>query len=402
MFFELFLALKYLRAKRKQMFISVTSIISALAVMVGVMALVVVLSVYNGYREELKSKIMGIHSHIVVLSYRGAFQDYDIVAETVGRVNGVVAVTPFIYSQGIIKNAGNVTGVVIRGIDPNSVTHVLNVEPMIKLGSLESLQASPVGVPNIIIGSELKKKIDTHPGETLAIVTSSDGAPKTRKYRVTGIFESGMFEHDVSMVYVSLKEAQNFLGLQERVNGLAVKVADPYKSDIIAKAVQGALGYPFLTRDWMEMNRSVFEALKLQKATFFVILTMIVLAGALNIVSTLIMVVMEKTKDIAILRSMGASAGSIMGIFILQGLLVGVVGTLSGLASGLGICYLLEKYQFIKLPSDVYSLSTLPVQVQTGDVLFVALSAMAISFLATLYPSWSASKSNPVEAIRYG
>jgi len=401
MFFELFISLKYLKAKRKQAFISVTSIISVLGVMVGVMALVVVLSVYNGFREDLKSKVLGVQSHVLVLNYKGAFKNYDKVAEAVEKVKGVVASTPFIYSQGLVKNPGNVTSVIIRGVDPDSVKDVLNVGPMIKLGSLDSLQGETVGLPCIITGSELKKKIKTRPGETLTLVSSSRGAPRTRKYMVTGVFDSGVYEYDVSMVYVSLKEAQDFLGFGDRVNGLAIKVDDPYRADTIAQAVQEVLGYPYQARDWKEMNRGLFEALRLQKTTFFIILSMIVLAGALNIVSTLVMVVMEKTRDIAILRAMGASAGSIMTIFMLQGVLVGVVGTLSGLASGLGICHLLAKYQFIKLPSDVYSLSTLSVQVQTADVLWVALAAVFISFLATLYPSWSASRSNPVDAIRY-
>jgi lipoprotein-releasing system permease protein len=335
------------------------------------------------------------------MNFRGPFEDYEKVAKRVEKVKGVVASTPFINCQGIVKHSGNVSGAVIRGIDPHSVRKVLSVEPMIKLGSLDSLQGRPVGLPCIIVGSELKKKMGVKLGDTLTVTFSSRNAPKTRRFMVSGVFESGVYDYDASMAYISLNEAQAFLGLEGRVSGLAVKVKDIYSSHITANAIQDKLGYPFRTQDWKEMNRNIFASLKLQKTTFFIILTMIVLVGALNIVSTLVMVVMEKTRDVAILRAMGASSKSIMSIFMLQGLLVGVVGTLLGLASGLGVCYLLEKYKFITLPPDVYSLSNLSVQVQTGDVLLVASSAVVISFLATVYPSWSASKLNPVEAIRY-
>jgi lipoprotein-releasing system permease protein len=203
------------------------------------------------------------------------------------------------------------------------------------------------------------------------------------------------------MVYVSLQEAQEFLGLGEQVTGLEVKVDDVYKSDEIARRVQDELGYPYYTKDWKVMNRSLFSALKLEKVTMFVILTMIVMVGALNIISTLVMVVMEKTREGAILRAMGASAKSLMSVFVIQGLLVGILGTIGGMGCGLLICQLLAKYQFIKLPADVYYISTLPVRVQMGDVWFVSLAAVVICFLATIYPAWYASRLNPVESLRY-
>jgi lipoprotein-releasing system permease protein len=210
-----------------------------------------------------------------------------------------------------------------------------------------------------------------------------------------------MYEYDATLVYVSLDEAQDFLDMGDRVTGLEVRVEDVNRSDTVASAVEHALGYPYWTKDWKLMNRSLFAALKLEKITMFIILTMIVLVGALNIISTLVMVVMEKTRDMAILRAMGATARSIMAIFMIQGLLVGVVGTIAGLASGLGICHLLSKYKFISLPADVYYISTLPVRVEVWDVVFVAVAALGISFLATLYPSRYAARLNPVEALRY-
>lgn len=405
--FESFIGMRYLKAKRKQTFISVITLISVLGVMVGVMALVVVLSVMNGFRADLMSKILGVNSHVLVLNFGGGFKDYERTRAKISEINGVVASTPFIYSQVMLNNSGNVSGSLLRGVEPESVGGVLSIDHMIKDGSLECLRNTPEGLPAIIIGRELSRQIGAFVGDTVKVVspegklTPLGRVPNTRKYKVVGIFDSGMYEYDASMSYVSIEEAQDFLGLGDRVTGLEVKVKDVYKSDSVAKAIQDELGSPFWTKDWKAMNRSFFSALKLEKVTMFVILTMIVLVGALNIISTLVMVVMEKTRDIAILRAMGASARSIMSIFVIQGLMVGLIGTLAGLASGLGLCHLLAKYKFISLPSDVYYISTLPVKVEAWDVWFVGLAAVGISFLATLYPSWHASKLDPVEAIRY-
>ena len=405
--FELFLGMKYLKAKRKQRFISVITVISVLGVMVGVMALIVVLSVMNGFRADLMSKILGVNSHLLVLSLTGPFSDYHEAAERVDKVEGVIASTPFIYTQVMINNSGAVSGAILRGVDPESAGAVVTFKNMIKDGSITSLGEKVDGIPPIIIGGELAKQIGAHPGSVITVIspegklTPLGRTPNTRRFKVAAIFNSGMYEYDASMIYISLKEAQDFLALGDKVTGLEVRVEDVYKSDKISRKVQKVLGYPFWTKDWKVMNRSLFSALKLEKLTMFVILTMIVLVGALNIISTLVMVVMEKTRDVAILRAMGASARSIMTIFMFQGLLVGVVGTFAGLVSGLGLCQLLAKYKFINLPADVYYISTLPVQVEVADVSFVAAAAVVISFLATLYPSWHASRLNPVESFRY-
>jgi len=405
--FELFLGIRYLKAKRKQTFISVITVISVAGVMIGVMALIVVLSVMNGFRADLMSKILGVNSHLLVLNFEGAFKNYKEVGIKIDKVNGVVASTPFIYSQVMLNRAGNVSGAVLRGIDPKNAGKVLSIESMIKKGSLNALINSQNELPAIVIGQELSRQLGAHLGDILSMVspegklTPLGRAPNSRKYKVAAIFDSGMYEYDASMAYISLKEAQDFLGVGKRVTGLEVRVDDVYQSNKIARSIQDNLGYPYWTKDWKEMNRSLFSALKLEKITMFVILTMIVLVGALNIISTLVMVVMEKTRDVAILRAMGATAKSIMSIFMLQGVFIGIVGTMTGLASGLGICHLLAKYKFINLPSDIYYISTLPVQVEFWDVSFVALAAVAISFLATIYPSWYASRLDPVEAIRY-
>jgi lipoprotein-releasing system permease protein len=405
--FEVFLAVRYLKAKRKQAFISVITVISVVGVMMGVMALIVVLSVMNGFREDLMSKILGVNSHLVVLSYEGAFTEYDKVASDTNTVEGVVATTPFIYSQVMVNSQGSVSGSVLRGIDTATAGKVIKIDSMIKRGSLQSLDSLHDGLPAIILGKELSRMLAVQPGDTVTVVspmgklTPVGRVPQNRKFKVTAIFDSGMYEYDATMVYISLKEAQDFLGLDNRATGVEAKVTDIYKADQVGGAVSKKLGYPYWAKDWKQINRSLVSALKLEKIAMFVILIMIVLVGALNIISTLVMVVMEKNKDVAILRAMGATQKSIMSVFMFQGLLVGVIGTLVGLASGLGLCHLLAKYKFIELPSDVYYISTLPVRVEMLDIVLVIVTAVVISFLATIYPSWHASRLDPVESLRY-
>jgi lipoprotein-releasing system permease protein len=405
--FEAFLAIRYLKAKRKQAFISVITLISVVGVMMGVMALIVVLSVMNGFREDLMGKILGVNSPLVILSYEGAFSDYGKIAKEADTVEGVVATTPFIYSQVMVRGQGSVSGAVLRGIDTATAGNVIAIDRMIKRGSLQSLDTLHDGLPGIIMGKELAKMLGVQPGDTVTLVspmgklTPVGRVPESRSFKITGIFDSGMYEYDATMVYISLKEAQDFIGFDDKATGVEAKVTDIYKANQVSAAVTRKLGYPYWAKDWKQMNRSLVSALKLEKIAMFVILIMIVLVGALNIISTLVMVVMEKNRDVAILRAMGATQKSIMTVFMLQGLLVGVVGTLVGLASGLGLCELLAKYKFIELPSDVYYISTLPVRVEMWDVVLVIAAAMVISFLATLYPSWHASRLNPVESLRY-
>lgn len=407
MLFELFLGLRYLKAKRKQAFISVITVISIVGVMVGVMALIVVLSVMNGFRADLMSKILGVKAQLRVNHYGGAFNHYDRVSKAIRSIDGVVGTTPTIYSQVMVSSQGFTSGALLRGVDTGTIGEVINIGPMITQGSLSSLNELHDGLPGIILGSELSKQIGAPLGSTLNVIspqgrlTPLGRTPNSQKFKVTGIFNSGMYEFDLSMVFISLHEAQVFMGIEGKVTGIEVRAKDPYKSDIIGKSIQEKLGYPYWVQDWKATNKSLLKALELEKFAMFVILIMIVLVGALNIISTLVMVVMEKMRDVAILRAMGASKKSIMSIFVFQGFLVGLIGTIAGLASGLLICHLLSKYKFIELPSDVYYISTLPVRVETLDVILVTLSAVVISFLATIYPSWYASRSNPVEALRY-
>ena len=407
MSFETFFSLRYLKAKRKQGFISIITGISILGIMIGVMALIVVLAVMNGFREDLLKKILGVNSHLLILSYKGGIKDTEAVMGKALKVDGVISATPFIYSQVMIKRAGSISGAILRGLDPATAGKVINIDSMIKGGSLNVLKKSEADPQGIIIGSELSKQIGALPGDTITLVspigklTPLGRVANEGRFEVKALFESGMYEYDSSLVYLSLTDAQDFLSLGNEVTGIELKVKDINKSDKIGKIIQDKLGYPYWTKDWKMMNKTLFSALKLEKVAMFIILIMIVLVGALNIISSLVMLVMEKTRDIAILRTMGASSKSIMSIFIFQGLFVSIVGTLLGLMSGSFLCHLLAKYKFIKLPPDIYYITTLPVRMEWLDVVTIALAAIIISFLATIYPSWQASKLNPVEALRY-
>jgi lipoprotein-releasing system permease protein len=404
MFFEFFLSLRYLRAKRKQAFISVITMISVIGVTVGVMSLVVVLSVMNGFREELTSKIMGVNAHVLVTDVRGALVDYHEIGKEIDAIEGVAASTPFIYSQVMAVHEGGSSIAVLRGVDLESGGRVLQISSMIRNGNLEDLADEAGGGTGIVIGSGLASKIGAVPGERVTLLVpgaSEDGLPVSGAYRVISLFESGMYDYDSSLVFLPLGEAQRLLGAFGRVNGLEVRATNPDESGMVTARIRSHLGYPYLARDWKEMHRNLFQMLSMQKAVIAVILAMIVLVGVLSIVGTLFLAVTEKTKDIGILRTMGASARRIMMLFVMQGLIVGSAGTAAGIGLGLGICSLLGKYRFIDIPADVYWLSSLSVRVEPREVALVAAGALVLSFLATLYPSWRAASQHPAEAVRY-
>ena len=407
--YELFISLRYLKAKRKQVFISVITFLSMAGVGLGVMALVVVLSVMRGFEDDLKGKILGTNAHLVILQHGAPIRDYRDIVQKVKGVEGVVAATPFIFTQAMITSESNASGIVLRGIDPATAGGVINIERTLKKGTLDSLGENDdsSSQPGIFIGKELAQNLGVVLNDTVVVVSPTGAlapmglGPPMKKFKIKGIFDSGMYEYDTSLAYISLKSAQKFLSMEDAVSGVEVKVRDLYGVKEIARKVQKELGFPFWTKDWMQMNRSLFAALKLERMVMFIILVLIVLVAAFGIVSTLIMVVMEKNKDIAILKSMGATARSIMRVFILEGLIIGVVGTALGLIGGYAICRILASYPFITLPRDVYYISHLPVKMSGMDFFLIALSAMGISFLATLYPSWQASRLDPAEALRY-
>ncbi|MGV1099278.1 lipoprotein-releasing ABC transporter permease subunit [Thiovibrio sp. JS02] len=408
--FEWFVCLRYLKAKRKQGFISLISFISVAGVMVGVMALIVVLAVMTGFTSEFRDKILGINSHVVVQKLGDSVPEYRELARKLERIPGVTGVTPYIYSQAMITSGAGGTGAVLRGIDPQTAPSVLSLASQLKQGSLLDLAEEQPGgarrLPGIILGKDLAMQLRAFMHDKVRLISAAGPLtpmgvlPRITTCQVVGIFDTGMYEYDSALAYVSLDTAQKFLDLDDSVHGLEVKTADIDKADRIARQIEAGLGHNFLAKDWMQMNRNIFSALRLEKTALSVIMALVVLVAAFNIVSTLIMVVMEKNKDIAILKSMGATSASIMRIFIYEGLVIGTVGTVLGVLGGLGLCELLSRYKFIELP-DVYPISTLPVLVLPSDVIIIAVSAVVITFAATLYPSWQAAKVDPAVALRY-
>ena len=407
MSFELFVALRYLFSRRKQTFIYIISIMSILGVAIGVGALVVVLGVYNGLTTDMRDKILGANAHAIVMSYiPSAFENRSDILDRVRSVKGVTGATPFIYTEVMLSAGGGVKGVVLRGIDPQSAPAVLSMLRQMRTGSAADLERE--GTPGLIIGEELAKRLGLGMGSRVNLLspsgqkTTSGYAPRVRPFEVVGIFKTGMFEYDSSLGFVTLGASRDVLGLPENyLSGIELTVDDVYKADKISTLVSTELGSPFYVRSWMEMNANLFAALKLEKIGMFILLAMVVLIGSFSIVTTLVMLVMEKTRDSAIMMSMGATSGMIRRIFMFQGTIIGVIGTLLGYALGLSLGWLLKRYQFIKLPENVYTLDHLPIIITLSDVLIIGASAMLLCFLATLYPARQASRLQPAEALRY-
>ncbi|MBM3307149.1 MAG: lipoprotein-releasing ABC transporter permease subunit [Candidatus Eisenbacteria bacterium] len=408
MAFEWFIAWRYLRAKRKSRFVSIISAISIGGVAVGVMALVVVLAVMNGFEQEVHRRIIGINAHVIVLTFGNEpIRDYDALTARINAMPHVVAAAPFTYSKGVLKGRGGSDGIVVRGIDLAAEARVsdilTNVDPQVT-----EFVARPGGLPPAILGDELAGRLRADVGDTVAMTSPFDYVltpmglmPAVRRFEVVSLMSSGMFEYDQSLVYIDLPSAQSLFGYKDSVIGISVKTDDPYRApEIGANIVDRLGGFPYRANNWIELNRNLFTWMRTEKKVMFWILSLIVLVAAFNIASTLIMVVMEKTKDIGILKSMGATPRSVRRIFELEGLVIGGVGTVLGAIGGFVLASLLDRYQFVSLPGDVYPIETLPVQMQVLDFVVVSAAAMLISFAAALYPAWQASRLAPVEAIR--
>ncbi len=406
--FEWFISFRYLKAKHKHGFISLISLISVAGITVGVIALIVVLAVYSGFTDGLRDQILGINSHIVVQQMGGGIRDYELARDRVLTVEDVTGATPYLYAQTLLSSSSGGNGVVLRGIDPETAEGVVSLSKQMIEGSIHDLIADKKGsVPNIILGKNLADDLRVAVGRKVRLISPSGPLtpmgilPKIKTCWVSGIFESGMYEYDSTLAFMALGDVQDFLESGDIAHGIEVTVAkkDLTRADEIGKEIVDTLGYGFIAKDWMSMNRNLFAAFKLEKIGMFICMALIILVAALNIISALVMVVMEKGRDIAILKSMGATSGAIMRIFFYQGMVIAISGTTLGVLGGLGLCDLLSRYQFIELPSNVYPMTTLPIKVLPMDVLTIAVSAVFITLVATLYPSWKASTVQPAEVL---
>lgn len=404
--YQFFIALRYLKSKKRHKGISLNTAISVGGVAVGVMALLVVLSVMSGFHEDLQRKILGVNAHVVVLNYRGNITDYRKISEKVRGEKDVMSASPFILGQAMASSGKRAHGVFLRGIDPSLEVKTTEISRYIKDGKIDDLKPKN-GVPGIIIGKELANNLGVFRNDIINVISPVGEIgplgmlPKVKQFRVAAIFEVGMFEYDSNLVMTELVPAQEFFGISDAVTGIELKIKDIYKAKDVRERVQKTLGFPYYGRDWMQMNKNLFSALKLEKFAMFIILVLIILVASFNIVGTLIMNVIEKSREIAILKAMGATNRGIMIIFMLQGLFIGLAGTFIGITGGYLLGYILNNYQIIKLPADVYYLSHLPVKMKFIDFISVSFSAIIISFLATIYPAWQAAKLNPVEPLRY-
>lgn len=404
--YQLFVALRYLKSKKRYRGISFNTGISIGGVAVGVMTLLVVLSVMSGFHEDLQKKILGVNSHLVILDYKGSLGRYENVINKIKGEKSILSTAPFVLGQVMVSFDNKGQGVYIRGIDPTTEVETTDISRHMKEGSLAELNQKD-GLPGIIIGRELANRLGVFRGDKINILSPTGEIgplgmlPKVKPFRVAGIFEVGMFEYDSNLVMVNIKSAQEFFGLKDSVTGIEVKISDIYKAGEVRDRVQKLLGFTYNIRDWMQMNKNLFSALRLEKFAMFIILILIILVASFNIVSTLSMNVIEKHREIAIMKAMGATNRGIMTIFMFQGFLIGMIGTLIGLTGGYVLSYILNTYQIIKLPPDIYYLSHLPVKMKLSDFISVSVSAVLISFLATIYPAWQAAKLNPIEPLRY-
>ena len=404
--FELHVALRYLLAKRKQAFISVISFISTLGVTVGVMALVIALALMTGLQGEVRDRILGSNPHVFVWK-QGGIDDYQAEARKLRAVPHVIGAAPAILGQGLISAQGVSLPVQLKGVDPAVEPEVTDIETALQKGDIARLDAPPEGgLDGILLGSDLASKLGVGVGDDVSVLTPhgtlSPGGiiPRPRRLQVAGIFSLGLFEFDSTYGFVSLAVARRILD-QDDVELIQLRVDDIYAAPQIAASIPGHLGPEYITQDWADMNRSLFSALWIEKIAISLTIGLIVMVAALNIIASLILLVMEKHRDIAILKTMGASARSVTAIFMMQGLIIGLVGTAVGAAAGYGLSFLADRYRWIQVPMDVYQVAHVPFKVEALDFALVLVSAVLICFLATIYPARQAARLDPAQALRY-
>ncbi|MGH7931461.1 MAG: lipoprotein-releasing ABC transporter permease subunit [Candidatus Binatia bacterium] len=412
--YEYFIGLRYLKARRQETFISLITIISVLGVMIGVMTLNVVMAVMSGFEETLRDRLLGINAHISLVKSGDSLRDYERLVDQLQKEKDILGVSPTIYGQVMLTSGTRVSGVVVRGVDPRRVNQVVDLQSFLLKGKLASLESQhgiqvdgrTVLLPGLIMGERLAAQLGVFEGSPVQLVsplgspTAIGVIPKVRRFVVTGIMKTGMSEIDSAVVFMGLAEAQKFFELQGAVTNIELRVRDVEDSRVVAERLQKQLGFPYFAEDWTRLWPNLFSALQLEKTVYFLVLLLMILVGAFNIVSTLVMVVMEKRKDIAILRSMGATQRSIRTIFLFKGCLIGVVGTILGVLFGLLVCGLIAQYEFA-LPDGMFLISTVPVRVYWSNFLLVAIASFLVCLFASIYPSRQAAKLDPVEIIRY-
>jgi len=417
--YELFISLRYLRAKRREAFISLITLISILGVTISVMTLDIALSVTTGFEQDLRSRILGFTPHVIVTSYGGPVSEPKKIEEVVQRVPGVVAVAPYVYVQAMVSFQSAVTGVFIRGVEPERANSVVDVQRFLKSGGFDEMakphkvkiveqgEEREVTLSGVVIGVDLAKQLGIGEGNALTVIlpigtpSALGMIPHVKRFAVVGLFDSGMAEFDSSLIYMSLADAQALVGLKDAVTGIEVRTESIEEAGAVASRItREGVGFPYETRDWMQMNRNVFIALRLEKLVYFLVLSLMLVVAGFSILATLIMVVMEKRKDIAILKSMGATDRSVSAIFVLKGLVIGLFGTIAGNSLGLGLSWLISKYK-LPLPHGVFFTPTVPVVIVPEYFVAVTIAAFVVCFFVTLYPASRASRVAPVDVIRY-
>ena len=410
--FELLIGLRYNHAKRRNHFISFISIVSMAGIALGVTALIVVLSVMNGFQEELRARILGVAAHLEISAPGERLSDWRAVLAQARQHKDVMAGAPFVNSQGMLANGEFVRGAIIRGIDPALEDTVADFARHMKAGQLGDLRAGEFG---ILLGAELARALNVYPGDKVVLLTPQGNItpagvmPRVRQFTVAGIFEAGMFEYDSGLALIHLNDAQKLMRLGDAVSGVRLKLSDLFRAPFVTRDLSQTLIGDYYLIDWTQSHANFFRAVAIEKRMMFLILLLIVAVAAFNIVSTLVMAVTDKQSDIAILRTLGAKPGSIMKIFIVQGTFIGVFGTVLGVAGGVTLALNLETVvPFIErlagmdlFPADVYYINELPSKLDWSEVGLIAGMSFLISLVATLYPSWRASRTQPAEALRY-
>ena len=395
--FEWWLTFRYLTAK-KDKFLSVINFVAIAGIAIGVMALIIVIGVMTGFDHDLREKIVGANAHIFVERETGV-KNYRQLNERLRSVPGVIATTPYIHGNVFLEAGTRAASLILRGVDPASEGGVTRINSYLSHGKVADLKED-----GVLIGSEMASFYGYHVGDSLTLIAPASGVAGSGwryNFKVAGIFKSGMYDYDMNLILVTIPRAQEIFNIGQSVTGIGLKLKDPDGAPIIKKEIYDKVGFSYLVRTWMETNANFFAALALEKFAMFVILTLIVLVASFNIISTLIVTVTSKVKDIGILKSIGASRACIRRIFTWQGLAVGAMGTFWGFTGGVAVIYLLKKYQFIKLPQDIYYIDHLPVVIQASDVGLIVGSAMLITYVATVYPALKAANLEPVEALRY-